>query len=159
MEESDQNKRRWFIKRSCIHYNHRPLPISGHVIWSRQSTCHIPRLYGWSTTWVLPIGCSGIHWQHPYLFRLYSMHEHQHHVAEVLQRLRNYQLIFKAKKLCFHQSSVQFLGYNISQVCVTMNEMKVRTVHTHNYQSLSTLSTAVLSRISAVQFIHQTSSL
>ncbi|KAL0147986.1 hypothetical protein M9458_056713 [Cirrhinus mrigala] len=37
--------------------------------------------------------------------------EHHHHVAEVLQRLRNHQLYLKAEKCSFHLSSVQFLGY------------------------------------------------
>ncbi|KAK3550114.1 hypothetical protein QTP86_020669 [Hemibagrus guttatus] len=39
-----------------------------------------------------------------------SMADHRQHVADVLQRLRDYQLFLKAEKCTFHQPSVQFLG-------------------------------------------------
>lgn len=54
--------------------------------------------------------------------------EHQRHVAEVLTKLREYNLFLKAEKCCFHQSSIQFLGYNISQSGITMDERKVAAV-------------------------------
>ncbi len=42
-----------------------------------------------------------------------SLAEHRHHVAEVLQRLRQLRLFLKAEKCSFHQPSVQFLDYHI----------------------------------------------
>ncbi|KAK3530862.1 hypothetical protein QTP70_003635 [Hemibagrus guttatus] len=39
-----------------------------------------------------------------------SLAEHRQHVAEVLGRLREFQLFLKAEKCSFHQPSVQFLG-------------------------------------------------
>ncbi|KAI2657384.1 Transposon Tf2-6 polyprotein [Labeo rohita] len=54
--------------------------------------------------------------------------EHHHHVAEVLQRLREHQLYLKAEKCSFHQSSVQFLGYVIDNHGVRMDEGKVKAV-------------------------------
>ncbi|KAL0180404.1 hypothetical protein M9458_025846 [Cirrhinus mrigala] len=51
--------------------------------------------------------------------------EHQHHVAEVLQRLREHQLYLKCS---FHQRSVQFLGYIIDHHGVRMDEGKVKAV-------------------------------
>ncbi|KAK3513653.1 hypothetical protein QTP70_028807, partial [Hemibagrus guttatus] len=53
-----------------------------------------------------------------------SMADHRRHVAEVLQRLRNYHLFLKAEKCVFHQSSVQFLGYVIDHSGVRMDEKK-----------------------------------
>ncbi|KAL0147094.1 hypothetical protein M9458_057618, partial [Cirrhinus mrigala] len=50
--------------------------------------------------------------------------EHYHHVAEVLQRLREHQLYLKAEKCSFHQRSVQFLGYIIDHHGVRMDEGK-----------------------------------
>ncbi|KAL0186347.1 hypothetical protein M9458_018017, partial [Cirrhinus mrigala] len=54
--------------------------------------------------------------------------EHHHHVAEVLQRLRDHQLYLKAEKCSFHLPSVQFLGYIIDQQGVRMDERKVSAV-------------------------------
>ncbi|KAL0194856.1 hypothetical protein M9458_008428, partial [Cirrhinus mrigala] len=54
--------------------------------------------------------------------------EHHHHVAEVLQRLREHQLYLKAEKCSFHQRSVQFLGYIIDHHGVRMDEGKVEAV-------------------------------
>ena len=51
-----------------------------------------------------------------------SLTEHRHHVAEVLKRLREYQLYLKAEKCSFHQPSVQFLGYNIDSSGIRMDE-------------------------------------
>ncbi|XP_059355260.1 uncharacterized protein LOC132092842 [Carassius carassius] len=57
-----------------------------------------------------------------------SLAEHQRHVAEVLQRLRAFQLYLKAEKCSFHQPSVQFLGYNISSSGIRMEEGKVNAI-------------------------------
>ncbi|XP_056127502.1 uncharacterized protein LOC130105510 [Rhinichthys klamathensis goyatoka] len=53
------------------------------------------------------------------------MTEHRHHVAEVLKRLRDFQLFLKAEKCSFHQPSVQFLGYHIDSSGIRMGEGKV----------------------------------
>ncbi|KAK3519563.1 hypothetical protein QTP86_000840 [Hemibagrus guttatus] len=57
-----------------------------------------------------------------------SMADHHRHVAEVLQRLRDYRLFLKAEKCVFHQSTVQFLGYIIDRSGVRMDERKVAAV-------------------------------
>ncbi|KAI2645539.1 Transposon Tf2-9 polyprotein [Labeo rohita] len=57
-----------------------------------------------------------------------STREHHHHVAEVLQKLRNRHLYLKAEKCSFHLPSVQFLGYIIDQQGVRMDERKVSAV-------------------------------
>ncbi|KAK3506478.1 hypothetical protein QTP70_001561 [Hemibagrus guttatus] len=57
-----------------------------------------------------------------------SMADHRQHVAEVLQRLRDYRLFLKAEKCTFHQPSVQFLGYNIDRGGIRMDERKVTAV-------------------------------
>lgn len=44
-----------------------------------------------------------------------SMALFQHHVAEVLQRIREFHLYLKMEKCQFYQSETQFLGYNTSQ--------------------------------------------
>ncbi len=59
-----------------------------------------------------------------------SLAEHRHHVAEVLQRLRQYQLFLKAEKCSFHQSSVQFQGYHIDSGGIRMDEGKVEAIKT-----------------------------
>jgi len=66
-----------------------------------------------------------------------SMAEHRHHVAEVLQRLREFQLCLKAEKCSFHQPSVQFLGYNIDSSGIRMDERKVDAIR--NWPSPSTV--------------------
>lgn len=62
---------------------------------------------------------------------IYSRSEakHHQHVVEVLQKLREYQLYLKADKCMFHQTSVQFLGYNISKKGNQMDEGKVDAIH------------------------------
>ncbi|KAL0146797.1 hypothetical protein M9458_057736 [Cirrhinus mrigala] len=60
--------------------------------------------------------------------RIKSEAEHHHHVAEVLQRLREHQLYLKAEKCSFHQRSVQFLRYVIDHHGVRMDEGKVDAV-------------------------------
>ncbi|XP_042611952.1 uncharacterized mitochondrial protein AtMg00860-like [Cyprinus carpio] len=57
-----------------------------------------------------------------------SLAEHHRHVAEVLQRLRAFQLYLKAEKCSFHQPSVQFLGYKINSSGIRMDEGKVNAV-------------------------------
>ncbi|KAK3556266.1 hypothetical protein QTP70_007071 [Hemibagrus guttatus] len=57
-----------------------------------------------------------------------SLAEHCHHVAEVLKRLREFQLFLKAEKCSFHQPSVQFLGYNIDSSGIQMDEGKVAAI-------------------------------
>ncbi|KAK3529708.1 hypothetical protein QTP70_034700 [Hemibagrus guttatus] len=57
-----------------------------------------------------------------------SMADHQRHVAEVLHRLRDYNLFLKAEKCLFHQPTVQFLGYVIDHSGVRMDEKKVTAV-------------------------------
>ncbi|KAK3562524.1 hypothetical protein QTP86_034752 [Hemibagrus guttatus] len=57
-----------------------------------------------------------------------NLAEHRHHVAEVLKRLREFQLFLKAKKCSFHQPSVQFLGYNIDSSGIRMDEGKVAAI-------------------------------
>ncbi|KAK3515335.1 hypothetical protein QTP70_017193 [Hemibagrus guttatus] len=57
-----------------------------------------------------------------------SMADHQRHVAEVLHRLRGYNLFLKAEKCLFHQPTVQFLGYVIDRSGVRMDEKKVTAV-------------------------------
>ncbi len=57
-----------------------------------------------------------------------SMAEHRHHVAEVLQRLRDFHLFLKAEKCSFHQSSVQFLGCIIDHSGIQMDEWKVEAI-------------------------------
>ncbi len=57
-----------------------------------------------------------------------SLAEHRHHVAEVLQRLRQYQLFLKAEKCSFHHPSVQFLGYHIDSSGIRMDEGKVEAI-------------------------------
>ncbi|KAK3507585.1 hypothetical protein QTP70_029521 [Hemibagrus guttatus] len=54
--------------------------------------------------------------------------EHRHHVAEVLKRLREFQLFLKAEKCSFHQLSVQFLSYNIDSNGIRMDEGKVAAI-------------------------------
>ncbi len=57
-----------------------------------------------------------------------SLAEHRHHVAEVLQQLRKYQLYLKAEKCIFHQPSVHFLGYIISNGGIRMDKGKVEAI-------------------------------
>ncbi len=59
-----------------------------------------------------------------------SLAEHRHHIAEVLQRLRQFHLFLKAEKCSFHQSSVQFLGYHIDSSGIRMDEGKVEAIRT-----------------------------
>ncbi len=57
-----------------------------------------------------------------------SLAEHRQHVAEVLQRLREFQLYLKAEKCTFHQSTVHFLGYIINSGGIRMDKGKVEAI-------------------------------
>lgn len=50
------------------------------------------------------------------------------HVSEVLQWLCEHSLYLKAEKCSFHQSSIHFLGYNVNEQGVKMDEGKVSAV-------------------------------
>lgn len=54
--------------------------------------------------------------------------EHQHHVSLVLQKLREFILFLKAEKCTFHQSSVEFLGYQLSERGVEMDDRKTEAI-------------------------------
>ncbi|KAK3505639.1 hypothetical protein QTP70_004727 [Hemibagrus guttatus] len=57
-----------------------------------------------------------------------NLAEHCHHVVEVLKCLREFQVFLKAEKCFFHQPSVQFLGYNINNSGIRMDEGKVTAI-------------------------------
>ncbi|KAK3570720.1 hypothetical protein QTP86_025263 [Hemibagrus guttatus] len=57
-----------------------------------------------------------------------NLAEHCHHVAEVLERLRKFQLFLKVEKCSFHQPSVQFLGYKIDSSGIQMDEGKITAI-------------------------------
>jgi len=54
--------------------------------------------------------------------------EHQRHVSLVLQRLREFTLFLKAEKCTFHQTTVDFLGYVLSDRGVEMDRSKTETI-------------------------------
>ncbi|KAK3528035.1 hypothetical protein QTP86_015842, partial [Hemibagrus guttatus] len=58
----------------------------------------------------------------------WNLAKHRHHVAEVLERLRKFQLFLKAEKCSFHQPSVQFLGYKIDSSGIQMDEGKITAI-------------------------------
>ena len=51
--------------------------------------------------------------------------DHERHVKQVLERLRQHQLYAKAEKCEFHKDSVEFLGYQITTTGITMVQNKV----------------------------------
>lgn len=57
-----------------------------------------------------------------------SYDDYVKHVRMVLAGLIQYRLFVKVKKCEFHQNSITFLGYVISQKVVKMDEGKVRAV-------------------------------
>ncbi|KAK3539324.1 hypothetical protein QTP70_000236 [Hemibagrus guttatus] len=57
-----------------------------------------------------------------------NLAEHRQHVAKVLECLRKFQLFLKAEKCSSHQTSVQFLGYQIDSSGIKMDERKVTAV-------------------------------
>ncbi len=100
---------------------YRPLWISGHAIWPSQRPLRIFQDFMHEGAPRVPPSLrSGLHRWHPDL--LSELGRTSHHVAEVLQRLHQYQLFLKAEKCSFHQSSVQFLGYHIDSGGIRMDE-------------------------------------
>ncbi|KAK3549898.1 hypothetical protein QTP86_015514 [Hemibagrus guttatus] len=59
---------------------------------------------------------------------IYSRNLAKHRVAEVLERLRKFQLFLKAENCSFHQPSVQFLGYKINSSGIQMDEGKITAI-------------------------------
>lgn len=57
-----------------------------------------------------------------------NLAEHHQHVALALECLRRQKLYMKAEKCSFHQTSIQFLSYNIDQHGIQMDEGKVDAV-------------------------------
>jgi hypothetical protein len=57
-----------------------------------------------------------------------TQEEHDIHVRQVLQRLREYGLYAKLEKCSFDQDHVEFLGYVVSQQGISMDPSKVQTV-------------------------------
>ncbi|KAI2666816.1 Transposon Tf2-6 polyprotein [Labeo rohita] len=57
-----------------------------------------------------------------------SLQEHRQHVHKVLTKLREHQLFLKAEKCSFHQPSTQFLGYNIDQSGISMDQGKIEAI-------------------------------
>ncbi len=57
-----------------------------------------------------------------------NLAEHHHHVKQVLQKLRQHHLYLKLEKCEFHRSTVQFLGYVISQDGIQMDQGKVKAI-------------------------------
>ena len=54
--------------------------------------------------------------------------EHDIHVHQVLQRLREYGVYAKLEKCSFDQNHVEFLGYVVSQQGISMDPSKVQTI-------------------------------
>ena len=57
-----------------------------------------------------------------------TQEEHDVHVRQVLQRLREYGLYAKLEKCCFDRNEVEFLGYVVSPKGISMDPTKVQTV-------------------------------
>ena len=57
-----------------------------------------------------------------------TLEEHQHHVTQVLEKLRQHGLYAKLEKCAFHQTSVEFLGLRVSSSGLTMSEEKVQAI-------------------------------
>ncbi|KAK3524883.1 hypothetical protein QTP86_011081 [Hemibagrus guttatus] len=70
-----------------------------------------------------------------------NLAEHRQHLAKVLERLRKFQLFLKAEKCSFHQTSVQFLGYQIDSSGIKMDEGR-RFIQ--NYSSIAHPLTSLL---------------
>jgi len=56
--------------------------------------------------------------------------EHKHHVCEILERLRHYKLFVNLKKCVFSIDIVEFLGFIVSIIGVTMNSQQIDTIKT-----------------------------
>ena len=57
-----------------------------------------------------------------------SQEEHDMHVRQALERLREYGLYAKFEKCSFDQRQVEFLGYVVSSNGISMDRVKVQTV-------------------------------
>ena len=57
-----------------------------------------------------------------------TQEEHDGHVLQVLQRLREYGLYAKLEKCTFDEDHVNFLGYVISEDGISMDPSKVQTI-------------------------------
>ncbi|KAI2657297.1 Transposon Tf2-9 polyprotein [Labeo rohita] len=57
-----------------------------------------------------------------------NLAEHRHHVAQVLQKLRQHHLYLKAEKCEFHLTTIQFLGYVIGPDGISMDASKVAAI-------------------------------
>ncbi len=57
-----------------------------------------------------------------------NLADHRHHVAQVLQKLRQFRLYLKLEKCEFHRPTVQFLGYIIGREGIQMDQGKVTAV-------------------------------
>ena len=54
--------------------------------------------------------------------------EHEHHVRQVLERLRQYQLYAKLSKYAFHVDTVRFLGFMISPRGIEIEQDRIETI-------------------------------
>ena len=57
-----------------------------------------------------------------------TLEEHHTHVRQVFEKLRMHGLYAKLEKCSFHQDTMEFLGYVISQSGISMDPSKVKTV-------------------------------
>jgi hypothetical protein len=57
-----------------------------------------------------------------------SLEEHQWHVRQVLQRLKEVGLTLKPSKCEFHTDKMEYLGYIISPIGKQMDPQKIKTV-------------------------------
>ncbi len=57
-----------------------------------------------------------------------NLADHRHHVAQILQKLRQFRLYLKLEKCEFHRPTVQFLGYIIGREGIQMDQGKVTAV-------------------------------
>ena len=57
-----------------------------------------------------------------------NLKEHKEHIHELLRRLRKHGLYTKANKCKWHQDSVEFLGYILTNLGLTMANEKVKII-------------------------------
>ena len=57
-----------------------------------------------------------------------SKEEHQQHLRQVLQRLREHHLVAKLKKCVLGQESIEFLGYVIGNRSLEMSSEKIKAI-------------------------------
>ena len=57
-----------------------------------------------------------------------NLKEHKEHICELLQRLRKHGLYAKANKCKWHWDSVEFLGYILTNLSLTMADEKVKII-------------------------------